>query len=51
MGGAAPEIMRTGVAKAQVAIDGQPYFGGVTVFLAVILPPANRAELQRLGRA
>ncbi len=32
--------------QAQLAVHRQAHFAGVRVFLAVILPPANRAQLQ-----
>lgn len=44
-------IMQTGVLQTQFAIDGQPRFPGIPVFLAVILPPAHRAELHAFWRA
>jgi hypothetical protein len=33
-----------GLAQAQRAVYGQPYFRGVVIFLAVIFPPADRTQ-------
>jgi hypothetical protein len=33
-----------------LAVDGEAHFRGVGVFLAVVLPPANRAQPQGAGR-
>jgi hypothetical protein len=42
--------MRARLAQAQPAVDRQPNISRVVVFLPVILPPANRAQLQRFRR-
>ncbi len=39
-----------GFLEAELAIDGETDFGGVIVFLAVVFPPADRAQLQGAGR-
>ena len=36
--------------QAELAVDRQAHVGGVPVILAVILPPANGAQLERAGR-
>jgi hypothetical protein len=36
--------------EAELAVDGEANFRGVIVFLAVVLPPADRAKLERFGR-
>jgi hypothetical protein len=33
-----------------LAVDSEAHFGGVIVFLAVVFPPADRAELECRGR-
>jgi hypothetical protein len=54
MGGAALSVVFAGFVQAEGAVDGQADIAGVVVFLAVVLPPANRAQahgarrLQRL---
>src|SRR5665213_3383166 len=45
MGRAALRIVRARFVEAQRAVDGQAHIGGVCVFLAVVLPPADRAKL------
>jgi hypothetical protein len=34
-------VIGTRLVQAQLAVHGQAHFGGVLIFLAVILPPAN----------
>jgi hypothetical protein len=46
VGGAAMGEVLTGFAQAQLAVDCEADFEGVRVFLAVVLPPANRAQPQ-----
>jgi hypothetical protein len=50
MGSSALGVMLAGFVEAQLAIDGQTDVLGVLVFLAVVLPPADRAQLQSAGR-
>jgi hypothetical protein len=38
-----------GFLEAELAVDGETDIGGVIVFLAVVLPPADRAQLQGAG--
>jgi hypothetical protein len=38
-----------GFLEAELAVDGETDFGGVIVFLAVVFPPADRAQLQGAG--
>jgi len=35
--------------QAQLAVHGEPDFGGVTIFLPVVFPPANRTQNQCAG--
>jgi len=42
--------MRASLGQAESAVHREPDIRGVFVFLPVILPPANRAKAQRLGR-
>jgi hypothetical protein len=48
MGGAAMSIMFTSFTQAQSAVDGQANFRRVFVFLAIVLPPADRTQRQRV---
>jgi hypothetical protein len=50
MGGTAVGIVVTSLAEAQGAIDRVAHLTGVGVFLAVVLPPANRAQSHGCGR-
>ena len=50
MGCAALGVVGAGLIEAQLAVDGEAHFRGIVVFLAVVLPPANRAKLQGVGR-
>ncbi len=45
--GAALRVMLAGFFQAECAVDSQANIGSVFVFLAVILPPANRAQPHR----
>jgi hypothetical protein len=42
--GAAPGVVQASLRQAKFTIYGVPNFEGVAVFLAVILPPADRAQ-------
>jgi hypothetical protein len=42
-------VVQTGFIQAELAIDCEAHFRGVVILLAVILPPANRAQLQSAG--
>jgi len=48
MGGSAKLVVMSGLGQAEFAIHGGSHFGGVIRVLAVVLPPANRAELERI---
>ena len=48
MGGAALRIMFSRLDQAELAVDGQAHVAGVGVLLAVVFPPANRAQSHRL---
>ena len=50
MGRAAMSEVFAGFVEAQLAIHRQAHFGGVIVLLAVIPPPADRAQRQRFRR-
>jgi hypothetical protein len=50
MCGAALGVVGTGFVQAESAVDGEADLAGVFVFLAVILPPANRAQAERASR-
>src|ERR1700723_505996 len=47
---AALGIERTSLVQAELAVDREPYLGGIVVFLPVIFPPAHRAQRHRAGR-
>jgi len=44
----AQPVILARLAQAQLAIHGHPRFSGVFGVLAIIFPPANRAELHRI---
>ena len=46
MGCAALGVVGAGFFEAELAVDGEADFGGVVVFLTVVLPPANRAKFK-----
>jgi hypothetical protein len=48
--GAAPRIVHSSLVEAKVAIYGIPDPRGVGLFLAVVLPPANRTEREGVWR-
>jgi hypothetical protein len=50
MGSAALSVVGARLFEAELAVDGEANFRGVIVFLAVVLPPADRAKLERFGR-
>ena len=50
MGCAAMSVVLAGFVEAQLAVHRQAHFGGVNVLLAVVLPPADRAQRQGAGR-
>ena len=50
MGSAALSIVGTGLGQAEASVHGEPYIGGVAIFLAVIFPPADGAQGQRFWR-
>jgi hypothetical protein len=50
MGSAALNVVPAGFVERELAVDGEAHFRGVGVFLAVVLPPANRAQPQGAGR-
>jgi len=50
MGGAAMGVLLPGFAQAEGAVHGQADFTGVRVLLAVVLPPADRAQGERPRR-
>jgi hypothetical protein len=43
-------VVLAGLIKAELAVDGEAHFGGVSVLLTIILPPADRTQLQGPGR-
>jgi len=49
MGGAALGVIGAGFFEAKLAVDGEANFGGVAIFLAVVLPPADGAKLEGFG--
>jgi hypothetical protein len=50
MGRAALGKVGAGLGQAEGSIHRQPDFRGVAVLLAIVLPPADGAQGQRLGR-
>jgi hypothetical protein len=49
MGSSITHVVASSFAEAELAVYGEPHVGSVVVFLAVIFPPADRAELQGSG--
>lgn len=49
MGCTALHEVLAGLVEAELAIDGQPDVLGVVVLLAIVFPPADRAEIQGSG--
>ena len=49
MRGAALRIVGAGFFEAELAVDGKTDVGSVVVFLTVIFPPADRAQLEGCG--
>ena len=50
MGRAAMSVVIAGFVEAELAVHRHTHFAGVIVLLAVVLPPADRAQRQRAGR-
>ena len=50
MGRATLRVVLAGFVQAQGAVHGQAHFAGVSVLLAIVLPPADRAQRQCAGR-
>lgn len=50
VGRAAFNVVPARFVEAQLAVDGESHFRSVSVFLAVIFPPADRAKLESSGR-
>jgi len=50
MSGAALSIVLAGFVQAKGAVDGEANIAGVFVFLAVVLPPADRTQAERSRR-
>ncbi len=50
MGRAAMRIVLAGFVQAEGAVHGEADYVGVAVLLAVVLPPADRAQRQGAGR-
>ncbi len=48
--GPAARKVLTRLFQAQLPIHGESHLGGVGVFLAIVLPPANGAQSHRRGR-
>ena len=42
-------VMRARLIQTKLAVDGETHFPSVVIFLSVILPPADRAQLQGAG--
>jgi hypothetical protein len=50
MGRSALRVMGPGFVKTQLAVHGQAHLRGVRVFLAIVFPPANRAQSHCIRR-
>ncbi len=50
MRGAAPRVRLPGLAEACLPVHGQAHLIGVRIVLAVVLPPADRAQSQAFRR-
>src|SRR5579863_2612086 len=50
IGGTAPRIRSACLSETQMTVDGQANLMGVGVFLAIVFPPAHRAQLHGCGR-
>jgi hypothetical protein len=50
MRSAALGVVGSRLFEAELAVHGEANFRGVIVFLTVVLPPADRAKLERFGR-
>jgi len=42
-------VVLTGLAEAELTVHGEADLGGIVVLLAIVLPPADRAQGQRAG--
>jgi hypothetical protein len=49
VGSAAGGIVAAGLAQAQLPVDRKPNIFSIFIVLAVVLPPANRAQAKRAG--
>lgn len=49
MRGAKLNKVRASLSQAELAVDGKTHIGGVIVFLPIVFPPADRAQLQCIG--
>ena len=47
---AAVHVVLPGFIEAEGAVDGQAYIRGIFIFLAIVFPPANRAQSERVRR-
>lgn len=47
---AAEQIVIPGFLEAEGAVDGQADIQGIFIFLAIVFPPANRAQSERVRR-
>ena len=50
MGRSAMGVVIAGLVEAELAVYRHTHFGGVIVLLAIVLPPADRAQRQGAGR-
>ncbi len=50
MGRAIQRVVLAGFIQAEGAVHGQPHLGGVAVLLAIVFPPADRAQSQGARR-
>lgn len=44
------KVVAAGLRQAELAVHRETYFRRIGVFLAVVLPPADRAQFQGIGR-
>jgi len=49
MGRATLSVVLASFAQAEIAVHGQAYLASGVVLLAIVLPPADRAQPQRAG--
>lgn len=50
MRGAAPRVALAGLAEAYLPVHGQAHFIGVRIILAIVFPPADRAQSKGFRR-